>query len=246
MTGNPLKSEKEGQVLFKVLLIMEIVLAFFSFCFGIASSMMTLNRRSVPAFWLKMAGSLCFLTIGFMNAFYSTDGVFAVGVLAGLFYGFAGDAFLAAPSVLPGRARIYQAGGVLCFAMGHVLYCAAMIGYYGISVWSFVFAAVLLAGVLFWTASANVRAGPLMLPGTIYMAFVCMMAGTALSVLITRFSVSAVLFAAGGLLFALSDTVLILNAFSPKKNLLTHYGVLMTYFPAQSLIALSLLLFAQQ
>ena len=89
------------------------------------------------------------------------------------------------------------------------------------------------------------KAGPLHLPGAIYMAFVSMMAGTALSILITHFSVSAVLFAAGGLLFVLSDTLLILNAFSPKKGLLLHYGVLMTYFPAQSLIALSLLLLAQ-
>ena len=119
--------------MFKFLLIMEIVLAVFSFCFGVVSSMFTLNKKRVPAFWTKMAASLCFLMIGFLNAFYSTDGVFAVGILAGLFYGFAGDAFLAAPSVLPGRPRLYQAGGVLCFAMGHVLYCAAMIGYYGMS-----------------------------------------------------------------------------------------------------------------
>ena len=232
--------------MFKFLLIMEIVLAFFSFCLGVLCSMLTLNKRWAPAFWMKMAASLCFLMIGFLNAFYSTDGVFAVGVLAGLFYGFAGDAFLAAPSVLPGRPRIYQAGGVLCFAMGHVLYCAAMIGYYGISVWAFVFAALLLGGVLLWTTAAKVKAGPLHLPGAVYMAFVSMMAGTALSVLITHFSVAAVLFAAGGLLFVLSDTLLILNAFSPKKGLLLHYSVLMTYFPAQSLLALSLLLLAQR
>ena len=232
--------------MFVFLLVLEIILAFFAFCLGVISSMFSLNRKAARAFWLKMAGSLCFLMIGFLNAIYSSEGVYAVAVLAGLFYGFAGDAFLSLHSILPGRKMLYQAGGVLCFAMGHILYCAAMMGYYGISVWAFVFAALLLGGVLFWTYARKIKAGPLHLPGTIYMACACMMAGTALSVLILHFSASAVLFAAGGLLFVLSDTILILGAFGQKKSLLLHYGVLMTYYPAQSLIALSLLLFAHK
>ena len=223
------------------LLVLEIVLAVFGFCFGVVCSVMSLNRKKPLAFWAKIIASLCFLMIGFLNAFRCSDGIYAVAILAGLFYGFAGDAFLAAPSVLPGRPVVYLSGGVLCFLMGHVLYIAGMIGYAAISVWAFLAAGALLAGVILWTRFRKVDPGPLMIPGLVYMTALCMMAGTAVHVLITRFSTSALLFAIGGLLFVLSDTLLVLHRFGGNRNsLLLHYGVLMTYYPAQSLIALSM------
>lgn len=226
-----------------VLLITEIAIAFISFCFGVASSVFTVNRKHRHAFWTKMAASACFLLTGFINAFLCSDGIYAVAVLAGLFYGFCGDAFLAAPTVLPGRERVYQAGGVLCFAMGHILYCAALIGQYGVSVWLFLTAAALLGGAIAWTVAEKVNAGPVHLAGVLYMAIACTMAGSAVHALISRFSASSLLFAVGGMLFVLSDTMLIIRAFGKRKSLLMHYGVLMTYFPAQCLIAISLLLF---
>lgn len=227
-----------------VLLITEIVFAVFGFLFGVTCSVLSINRRHSLAFWAKLIASFSFLMIGFLNAFRCSDGVYAVTVLAGLFYGFAGDVFRASPAVLAGRPLLYKAAGALCFVMGHVLYMAAMIGNFGISFWAFLAAAVLLAGVVLWTRAEKVNAGPLYLPGLIYMVFACMMAGTAVHVLIRHYSTSSLLFAVGALLFVLSDVILILHSYGRnKKSLLLHYGVLGLYYPAQALIAMSMFFF---
>lgn len=224
------------------LIVAEIVLAVFGFCFGVACSVLEINRRKAMSFWAKMIASLCFLLIGFINALRSPNGAYAVLMVAGLFYGFAGDAYLAAPAIAPGRPFVYQGCGAVSFLLGHVLYIVAMIRHFGISVWAFLAASALLAGVFFWTRSQKIDAGPLFIPGIIYMSSCCLTAGMAIHVLITDFSAFSVLLALGGLLFVLSDTVLILRRFGQnKKSLLLHYGVLMTYYPAQSLFAMSML-----
>lgn len=226
----------------KALLIFECILAFISVCLGVVCCMFTLNRKYELSLWVKSAASICFLILGSINALKSTDSIFALLILAGLFLGFAGDVFLALNNMFRNRGNFYFLCGIISFFMGHVLYCVAVAERFGVSVWGFLYAAVLLGIIYLLTRWQGVNAGKMQIPGTVYMAAVCMTAGFGFHFAITSGSASSILFAVGGFLFASSDTILTIYSFGKKKHKMLEYLILLTYYPAQCLIAISLLL----
>ncbi len=132
-------------------------------------------------------------------------------------------------------------GGASWFFMGHVIYCIALILLLGINLYSLCF---IVPMSLFFTF-ANRKIGKLNYHGlTIGVYFYSIMESLAFAVcacaLIAKFSIFSLILTIAFFLFFFSDTVLMHNYFGEKKriiSILCHA----TYYPAQILIAISIL-----
>lgn len=152
-------------------------------------------------------------------------------IVAGLILGLAGDVFL----MLPER---YFLPGLGSFLAGHWFYIAAFTAGVGVVISWWLLPLLLVGGLVYGLLHSHLgkRRGPVI----IYLLTILLMAGQALG----RWSVldtpSALLAAVGSLLFVISDAALALNRFrQPFKA--ADALVLSTYWAAQWLIALSLL-----
>lgn len=132
-------------------------------------------------------------------------------------------------------------GGAFWFFVGHVLYCTTLIVLYGISPW--VIAVILPLCALYTFGNKkigkldykNLTAGVLLYSVIESLSFaLCFVS------VLTDFSVSALILTIGFTLFYISDMVLMHNYFGEKRrmiSILCHS----TYYPAQILIALSIM-----
>ena len=101
---------------------------------------------------------------------------------------------------------------------------------------------LILFGVLFALQfPLKLRLGRAQWPVYLYGAIVALMAGCAICSAFISASVRSVLMLLGGALFLISDTFLLIRLFSPYKKWWFGTVVLATYYPAQILLALSIL-----
>ena len=176
---------------------------------------------------LKTAAGLCFLMIGVLFAAgMSGDKHFAWLVTAGLAFGVLGDLLLAIRFIRPAQ---------------HWLYIYAMLTKYSVS-----FPVVLTVGIVGLAAAATyvkskkADAGRLMVFGSVYMAMVVAMGAVSISAATVSVGAATLLFAVGGVMFPISDSILSAYSFGPDKHFGLNIGVHATYYLAQICIAWSL------
>ncbi len=152
-------------------------------------------------------------------------------ILIGLGLSLVGDVALMLP-----RDRFL--GGLGAFLLAHVAYTAAFLGRLE-AIPALPFLPFAIAGLfvirLLWRHLDGLR-----WPVVVYATAIALMAGSAWAVAMTLGTTSAWLGAIGASLFVLSDTVLGFNRFVGQISN-SEWLVLGTYFPAQILIAMSVL-----
>ncbi len=203
-------------------------------------------------FWLKRSlisktiCSLLFFCVG-ISAVLAADDIteYSWRMLAGLMFGVLGDFFL------EGKKTFLI--GSICFAAGHILYSRAFLHGFGgeldgLIVWIVICFAVIWIGYAICLKKFNIcRDGnfielPLYALTLLFMFVTAVFRGV--SLLTNGNILQGLSLIIGASLFVASDTCLFISMFSHYK--LRHPGkkVLLTYFPAQTLLALSIF-FAQ-
>ncbi len=195
-------------------------------------------RRAV---WLKGLASLCFVTLGLLFCRISGDR-FSKLVLGGLHLGLLGDVLLALRYVYAQRHDPLFLAGALSFAVGHALYLTALFGS-GAPAWgvTLAFLAMGLAASAVYSKKRRVDAGRFQAAGMGYIALVVFLAAVACAVAVRRGSVGALLFALGGVNFAVSDNLLCAYCYGSARRTSVNWAVHVTYYAAQLLIAWSIL-----
>ncbi len=162
------------------------------------------------------------------NPFYTT------GVLVGLFFSLGGDVAL----MFPERPRAFLVGLVL-FLIAHIAYTVVFTTLGRFSPWDVLSALLLLAAGVGFYRLIRAGLGPLKGPVIGYMLVISVMVHRALSTLASPVfpTGSALMIAAGALLFYLSDVILAANRFwRPWKY---HHWSLALYYSGQLLLALT-------
>ena len=196
------------------------------------------KEKYVAAVVLKGLASLCFVIVGAMAG----DGShLAKLVLAGLILGCVADVLLNLRWVFKEKGKLFFLVGILVFLSGHIVYLAAILPMAQSWVICFVIGIILTAGLMKWIFTKITAEKAFKIFGVFYIGAIVLMNCVAISNLVTVPSAFTALFAAGAVLFLISDIVLILNTFGPESKFSLRITNLSLYYLGQLLIALSLL-----
>lgn len=192
---------------------------------------------------LKGLASACFVMLGAL-CYAENRTVFGRLILIGLILGMVGDIFLNLRNQFSGAAsqKVF-AIGILAFLSGHFLYIAALITQNAATV----LPALLTAGILSILAipplmkRITAPSRGLKLFGYVYLVIViAMFSCSAVLLVLNGVQTLTVLLAVGGLLFVVSDFIMIYYSFGKKIKPLRAINLL-SYYAAQLLIALCIL-----
>lgn len=200
-------------------------------------------KRFLAAVILKGIASLFFVALGVVCSETAGDAALGMLVIAGLVLGLVGDVLLNLRPLMNKDGQKAFMGGIAAFLIGHLFYIAALLSR-GVSA---LFIAVPLCALL----------SALILPpvlrridiesrirsfGIVYVVIVLLMTACAAGLLILQpFNYGHLLFAAGAVLFTVSDVILVFHMFGRNKRRSLRALNLSTYYAGQILIALSLL-----
>lgn len=197
------------------------------------------NKRLKKAAWFKGMASFCFVAFGGLlaKANPSDAGWY---LFLGLISGMMGDICLAVKKFLSGAsAAIINVFGILSFMAGHIFYITGLCHAGNPN---------LLFGCILWIAiyvPVNIfllkksKKSPLnaRIMGCVYLAAVTFMSSTAVALLSIQQNLFSGLFAAGGLLFLISDIITMYNATLSEKPRTLRAVNLAVYYAAQVLIS---------
>jgi uncharacterized membrane protein YhhN len=174
--------------------------------------------------------TIIFIILIALESKFPTSSFYKYTIIAGLLFSLAGDIFLMLP-----RDRF--TAGLVSFLIAHLFYIAAFTFESGraLSAWSvipFLIYGILMLRVL-WRDLGKMR-----LPVMIYMLAILMMGWTAASRLLLTGQRGSMLAFTGALLFISSDSMLAVDRFKGRFKGAQAF-ILITYFAAQWLIALS-------
>ncbi len=199
------------------------------------------QKKYVPAVVLKGLASLCFVMIGLMQ---KQGGTMARLMITGLILGCIADVLLNLRMVFPKKGQLIFLVGILVFLSGHIVYLAA--------VWYMIpnlplcigIAAILTALLMVWIFRQITAKPAFKIFGVVYLGAIMLLNCAAVSNLITAPCAFTWVFAAGALLFLISDIVLILNTFGKEFRQSLRVTNISLYYAGQILIASSLLILA--
>jgi len=176
------------------------------------------RKRMLPALLLKAAASLLFVFAGVLALPLAADASYARLVLAGLMLGAVGDVCLNLRFVLPEHEKPIFLFGIAAFLLGHIAYLAALISLSPDALFYALPAAAILSFFLIRFVLSRVEvSGAIRVFGIVYLCVVFLMAACALTLFALKpWNAGRALFAAGGLLFAASDVLLVLNQFGKR------------------------------
>ena len=209
-------------------------------CLCLAALFIWTEKREnyVGAVILKGLSSLCFVFVGIMAG---NGGQLAKLAVTGLALGCIADVLLNLRWVFPKKGQLIFLIGILVFLGGHVVYLAAILPMADNWVACIVVGAVLTALLMKWIFSKITAKKAFKIFGVFYLGAIMMLNCVAVNNLVTAPSAFTGLFAAGALLFLISDIVLILNTFGPESKFSLRVTNLSLYYLGQLLIAWSLL-----
>ena len=196
------------------------------------------KKNYVPAVILKGLASACFVALGCLLANGSPT---AKLITVGLLLGCIADVLLNLRYVFAKKGQLIFLVGILVFLSGHILYLIAILR--GAKYWwiCLIVGAILTALLMMWIFKRITAKKAFKIFGVVYLGAIMLLNCVAVGNLLSSPSAFTGLFAAGSLLFLVSDIVLILNTFGKetKQSLrVTNIGL---YYAGQILIALSLL-----
>lgn len=204
------------------------------------------NRKAWRGRFLwKTCGSVLFCMTALLALWGSGNWAVACPILAALVLGLVGDICLAVPPLagtdgMPRRA--WLSFGLVFFGLGHLIYLGLFLARTGWQLWPLLAAPVMPAVLFFLIRWGFCRPDPqLTVPMYLYAAVVSAMAGAAVLCALRN---GSPLWSAAALLFVLSDTALTRDTFPAGKlpiDPCLPFVVLVCYFAAQNLFALSIL-----
>lgn len=191
------------------------------------------------ALLVKSITSAGFVLLGVINLIYALKNgtsykKFAITMVVGLFFAMLGDILLEIEFIV----------GALLFALGHVCYFIAYCFVIGFKLKDLIYGAIIFVpSVLFITLA------PIFDFGGIVMELVCVfyaiiiscMVGKTISNLVQQKTLLNILLVVGSCLFFFSDLMLLLNVFGNISSTVTGALCLITYYPAECLLAYSLM-----
>ena len=200
-------------------------------CLAIATLLLFRERDGyyVQAVLLKGLSSLCFVILGILCARHVGWPQTAKLIVIGLCLGAAADVLLNLRQVFRAAGQKIFLVGILVFLSGHIVYLAAVLPLCPAPILSALAAAVLTFLLMRWIF------------GIVYIGAIVFLNCVAAANLLSYASGFNILFAAGALLFLVSDIVLILNTFGEKTRFALRFVNLGLYYIGQLIIALSCL-----
>ena len=196
------------------------------------------KKRYVPAVILKGLASACFVILGFLLSGGSPT---AKLVTAGLLLGCIADVLLNLRMVFPKKGQLIFLVGIVVFLSGHILYLIAILK--GAAHWwiCVIIGVALTALLMKWIFTRITAKKAFKIFGIVYIGAIMLLNCVAIGNLIVSPSAFTAVFAAGAVLFLLSDIVLILNTFGRETRQSLRVMNISLYYVGQLLIALSLL-----
>ena len=209
-------------------------------CLCLAALFMWTEKKEnyMGAVILKGLASLCFVLVGVMAG---NGGQLAKLIVTGLLLGCVADVLLNLRWVFPKKGQLIFLVGILVFLGGHVVYLAAVLPMADNWAVCVVVGVVLTALLMKWIFPKITAKKAFKIFGVFYLGAIMLLNCVAVSNLMTAPSAFTGLFAAGALLFLISDIVLILNTFGSKSRFSLRVTNIGLYYLGQILIALSLL-----
>ena len=196
------------------------------------------KKRYVPAVVLKGLASACFVILGFL---LSGGSPAAKLITAGLLLGCIADVLLNLRMVFPKKGQLIFLVGIVVFLSGHILYLIAILKG-AAPLWICVIIGVILTALLMkWIFARITAKKAFKIFGIVYIGAIMLLNCLAIGNLIVSPSAFTAVFAAGTVLFLLSDIVLILNTFGKETRQGLRVMNISLYYLGQLLIALSLL-----
>ncbi|MBR4768636.1 MAG: lysoplasmalogenase [Lachnospiraceae bacterium] len=199
------------------------------------------RKKMVRALLFKALSSLTFVLIGFLSLSESKDPASAF-LLAGLVFGMAGDVLLNLCHLKNDSAFFFLLGGI-AFFIGHILYLVYLVpGAAGFTLPA-VIAGVTAGSLLLLFLHRKRNADKvLLLESVAYLLTVSTMASFSVFGFLAGDRSTGKLFRMiGGILFLVSDTILFERTIRKEESQsLLGFLVLITYYPAQCLIAMSI------
>ena len=199
------------------------------------------REKIVEGVICKTAASALFVLTGFLCAKLGPGTAFSKWIVIGLCLGFAGDVVLHVRHLFH-ESMILFAVGTLLFAAGHVCYIIAIIPLIHGMVGSALLGAVLLSGTALYVIFSMTKPKDKKMAAAagVYLTFVGVFTAMALELCVRGLMTGAFMLAAGAVLFLISDSTLIYGLFAKKGARKCRWILMITYYAAQSLIALCL------
>ena len=212
-------------------------------CLIIAALFLAEEKREnyTTAVFLKALASLSFVILGFLARPDYYRGSLPKLLIAGLCFGCAADVLLNLRHVLKKQGKLIFLVGILVFLCGHILYLAAVLPLSANWIVCVLAGLVLTALLMKWIFSRITAEKAFKIFGVVYIGAIVVLNCVAVGNLIAAPGAFTELFAAGALLFLVSDIVLILNTFGPKERFSLRVTNIALYYVGQLLIALRLL-----
>ena len=213
-----------------------------SIVFTLALAWSKWKRKMVAAVLFKALASLSFVILGILSFQHAIDKTSALYLLVGLIFGAVGDVLLNVCHLVKESPFVFFLGGV-SFFVGHILYLVVLIPQAASYLWPAIGAGILSAALILFFLHRKVKTEQLLfLESLSYMIVVSLMASFSVFGLIAKSGDPArILRAIGGLLFLASDTMLFARMIRKEKTpAVLGFLLLITYYPAQCLIAMSM------
>ena len=196
------------------------------------------RKQYVPAVVLKGLASLCFVILGIMS---SPGGHTAKLIVLGLVFGFVADILLNLRMVFQEKGQLIFLVGILVFLTGHIFYLAAVAPLSRHPLICVILGIILTVLLMIWIFKQITAKMAFKIFGVVYIGAIMLLNCFAIGNLITDPNAFSGIFAAGAVLFLISDIVLILNTFGGEfKQRLRNVNISL-YYAGQILIALSLM-----
>ena len=195
------------------------------------------KENYVAADILKGIASLCFVLLGILCSPGTQP---AKLIIAGLVLGCIADVLLNLRFVLKEKGQMVFLIGILVFLAGHIAYLAAVFPMAENRLICIVLGVLLTALLMTWIFRQITAKKAFKIFGIFYIGAIVLLNCVTVSNLLTSPSAFTGIFAAGALLFLISDIVLILNTFGSESRFALRVTNLGLYYIGQILIALSL------
>ncbi|MDR0696986.1 MAG: lysoplasmalogenase [Christensenellaceae bacterium] len=216
---------------------------------GTISSYLYSKQKHTLRLIFKSLASLLFCATGLLAILLSrTFSVYSLGVMAALILGLVGDIFLCLDSLLPEeKSKMLMNGiGLLAFLAGHVFFIIIFMQKAPFKLQTLPI--ILIIPLLFLFAhKLRLINSPksVVIPCLVYGMFLGLTVTSTVSLYLTERSLAHLIALFAALLFTISDSTLVIRFFSvsnERKNYILMYVVLFSYYMAQSLFAITIIL----
>ena len=199
------------------------------------------EKQYVTAVILKGLASLCFVIIGIMcDPGNQVSKLIAIGLIIGMI----ADVLLNLRMVFEKKGQLIFLVGILVFLTGHIMYLAAVLPLCPSKLTCIIICLVLTTLLMIWIFGRITAKPAFKIFGVVYIGAIMLLNVVAIANVISAHSPFNAVFAAGAVLFLLSDIVLILNTFGSEFRQSLRNTNISLYYAGQLLIAFSLSLLA--